>query len=201
MKEINVRNVIRIQMYKHKKWTMGIPGFPCMPLFSQKVKAGLLLWGLCLWLSACHTDTKYHVYQSVPGEGSWQKTDSLVFNLPPDVPAGTCRMEVGIRHTGTYPYRDIWLSVTQIDGDSLPPHTDTLHIYLADEKGQWSHEGAIGGLYQAAYVYDKPVVLKADSIGRQFRVTHLMRQNPLPGVSDVGIRLFFPGGVNAEEHK
>lgn len=189
MREINVRNEIQIQMYKHKKWIKGRMGY-----------AGFLSLVVCL-LSACHTNTQYHVYQSVSGGEGWQRTDSVGFELPPEVPAGTYQMEVGIRHTGAYPYRDIWLSVTRVDGDSLPSHTDTLHIYLADEKGQWHHEGAVGGLFQTAYIWDEPVVLTTDSLGRSFRIAHLMRKNPLPGISDVGIRLFFPGRVNAEKHE
>lgn len=189
MREINVRNEIQIQMYKHNRWRKGRMRY-----------AGFLSVAVCL-LSACHTNTQYHVYQPVLGEEGWQKADTVAFDLPPEVPAGTYQLEVGIRHTGAYPYRDIWLSVTQVDGDSLPSHTDTLHIYLADEKGQWQHEGAVGGLFQATYVWDKPVVWGTDSLGRSFRIAHLMRKNPLPGISDVGVRLFFSGRVDAEEHK
>lgn len=189
MREIDARNEIRIQMCKHKEG-----------MKKGRMRYALLSVVVCL-LSACHTNTRYHVYHSVPGGENWQKTDTVVFELPPEVPAGTYQMEVGIRHTGAYPYRDIWLSVTRVDGDFVPSNTDTLHVYLADEKGQWSHEGAVGGLYQAAYVWSKPVVLTTDSVGRSFRIVHLMRKNPLPGISDVGIRLFLPGRVNAEKDK
>lgn len=152
-------------------------------------------------LNACYTDTRYHVYQAVSGEEGWDKSDSLAFHLPVGLSSGEYRMEIGLRHTGEYPYRDIWLSVTQLEGDSIPPRTDTLHIYLTDEKGHWVQSGAMGGLYQHVYVSDKPVIFSTDSIERIFRITHLMRQNPLPGISDVGIRLFLPGRVNAEEDK
>lgn len=168
--------------------------------FIYYIKAGLALCVLFL-LNACHTDTRYHVYQAVSGEEGWDKSDSLAFHLPVGLSSGEYRMEIGLRHTGEYSYRDIWLSVTQSEGDSIPPRTDTLHIYLTDEKGHWVQSGAMGGLYQHVYVSDKPVIFSTDSIYRIFRITHLMRQNPLPGISDVGIRLFLPGRVNAEEDK
>lgn len=152
-------------------------------------------------LASCHTDTRYHVYQAVPGENGWKNSDSLLFLLPPELEAGEYGMEIGIRHTGGYPYRDIWISVTQVDSDSLPSHTDTLHLYLADEEGRWGHEGAVGGLYQSVYVREKPVKLTADSLGRSFRIAHLMRRNPLPGISDVGVRLFLTRRINAEKHE
>ena len=81
MREINVRNEIQIhQMYRDKKWIKGRMGY-----------AGFLSLGVYL-LSACHTNTQYHVYQSVTGGEGWQKTDSVVFELPPEVPAGTYQM-------------------------------------------------------------------------------------------------------------
>lgn len=168
--------------------------------FIYYIKAGLALCALFL-LNACHTDTRYHVYQSVPGKEGWNKSDSLTFHLPVEIPVGEYRMEIGVRYTGEYPYRDIWLSVTESEGDALPSRTDTLHIYLADEKGRWMRGGAIGGLYQHVHVSGKPFIFSADSIDRIFRITHLMRKNPLPGVSDVGVRLFLSGRVNAEEDK
>lgn len=187
-RETNVRSVIQIRMYRLKE------------SFIYYIKAGLALCVLFL-LNACHTDTRYHVYQAVSGEEGWDKSDSLAFHLPVGLSSGEYRMEIGLRHTGEYSYRDIWLSVTQSEGDSIPPRTDTLHIYLTDEKGHWVQSGAMGGLYQHVYVSDKPVIFSTDSIDRIFRITHLMRQNPLPGISDVGIRLFLPGRVNAEEDK
>lgn len=188
-------------MCRHKKWIKGIPGLPCMPLFFHKMTGmGVAMLVLCL-LASCHTDTRYHVYQAVPGENGWKNSDSLLFQLPPELEAGEYGMEIGIRHTGGYPYRDIWISVTQVDSDSLPSHTDTLHLYLADEEGRWGHEGAVGGLYQSAYVREKPVKLTADSLGRSFRIAHLMRRNPLPGISDVGVRLFLTRRINAEKHE
>ena len=109
--------------------------------FIYYIKAGLALCVLFL-LNACHTDTRYHVYQAVSGEEGWDKSDSLAFHLPVGLSSGEYRMEIGLRHTGEYPYRDIWLSVTQSEGDSIPPRTDTLHIYLTDEKGHWVQSGA-----------------------------------------------------------
>ena len=74
--------------------------------FIHYIKAGLALCVLFL-LNACHTDTRYHVYQAVSGEEGWDKSDSLAFHLPVGLSSGEYRMEIGLRHTGEYPYRDI----------------------------------------------------------------------------------------------
>lgn len=147
----------------------GIPAFPCMPLFYRGMRcAGLA--GICLFLlGACHTDTLYHVYQAVPGEKGWNKSDSLIFTLPPEVAAGTYGMEIGIRHTGGYPYRDIWLSVTQVEGeDSLASHTDTLHIYLADEKGPGNSMKVLSAACISGPIHVKTSCMAHGFCGAQF---------------------------------
>lgn len=189
-------------MFRLEKWIKGIPVFPCMPLFYDKRVCMALITLVACFLTACHTDTRYHVYQTIPGVDGWNKSDSLVFHLPANFPKGEYQLEVGLRNTGGYPYRDIWLSVTRIEEDSLLVcSTDTLHFYLADEDGRWAQEGAIGGLYQQTFLCETPVIFAKDSVNRSFRMTHLMKRNPLPGISDAGIRLFFTGRVNAEEDK
>lgn len=187
-------------MLRLSRWIRGIPVFSCMPLFFCRLCCRVWIGLFLCFLIACHTDTKYHVYQSVPGKNGWLKQDSLTFNLPSSISAGEYRMEIGVRNTGGYPYRDIWLSVTRMEG-LLPAQTDTVHIYLADENGHWGHENAIGGLYQQTFICEKPIVLLNDSVECCFRITHLMRKNPLPGVSDVGIRLFFAGRIDTEKNK
>ena len=61
--------------------------------FIYYIKAGLALCVLFL-LNACHTDTRYHVYQAVSGEEGWDKSDSLAFHLPVGLSSGEYRMEI-----------------------------------------------------------------------------------------------------------
>mgnify|MGYP002226777513 CR=1 FL=1 len=118
--------------------------------FIHYIKAGLALCVLFL-LNACHTDTRLSCISGcflVKKAGI--KSDSLAFHLPVGLSFRVSTgMEIGLRHTGEYPYRDIWLSVTQLEGDSIPPRTDTLHIYLTDEKGHWVQSGAMGRIVSA----------------------------------------------------
>lgn len=105
---------------------------------------------LCLF--ACQTNTVYYTYEPVSTKG-WNKTDTLQFYLPDSVALGTYQLEIGIRHMGKYPYRDIWLELTQY----IPNPTslndwvekkDTIHIYLANKKGIWNGTGTTSGHFQ-----------------------------------------------------
>lgn len=165
-------------------------------------------------LAACHTDTVYHVYRPV-SENGWSKQDTLTYTLPDSLKDGCYQLEVNIRHTEAYPYRDIWLELAferrkpqqtspaqsepedsldnsepDIPIDSMIQIRDTLHFYLADKQGRWLKGGTIGSQYQ----FSAPTrhFCLNDKDGKTFRIIHIMKDNPLHGIHDIGIRLFQP---------
>lgn len=128
-----------------------------------------------LLLVACGTDIYYHKYQHINSDG-WDKSDTVQFIFETSFPTDQqYEYHIGIRHNDSYPYRDIWLAIG----------TDTAHIYLADKNGNWIGNG-IGQMRQL----EIPINLHntADSI-TQINVIHLMEQNPLPGLHDIGLRI------------
>ena len=92
--------------------------------FIYYIKAGLALCVLFL-LNACHTDTRYHVYQAVSGEEGWDKSDSLAFHLPVGLSSGEYRPPS---------YRRIFLPGYLAFGDAVgrrfntAPHGYTAHL-------------------------------------------------------------------------
>lgn len=103
-------------------------------------------------LCACQQDTLYFTYEPVPTDG-WSKTDTLQFYLPDTLSPGTYHLEVGVRHSGKYPYRDLWLELTQYipsptSDDEWIESKDTIHVYLANEKGNWNGSGTTSGYFQ-----------------------------------------------------
>lgn len=142
---------------------------------------------VCLLLAACHGNTVYHSYQSVAVAG-WAKGDTLIYTLPENIPAGDYEMEIGIRHRENYPYRDLWLGISQNMKDTLAYSTDSLQLYMADKTGNWCGNGP-GGLYQFTQVYTPAFTIAQEGKSRTIRIVHLMTDHQLKGISDVGIRL------------
>lgn len=140
-------------------------------------------------LPSCTDNTVYHTYQAIPENFGWNKTDSLTFFFPPGLPSGAYSLEIGIRNTGRYKYRDIWLLLLQTSSDTLPPKRDTIHLYLADKKGRWNNDRGLSHYSQNTFVCDKPFVIGKDSFNRSLQIVHIMRDNPLAGISDIGVRL------------
>ena len=130
---------------------------------------------LPILLTSCQGNTFYHSYQPV-NEAGWDRNDTLTYILPTPVTAGmSLSIEIGIRHKDSYPYRDIWLTLND----------DTCHLFLADTIGKWSGNG-IGEMRHLTCSI--PFQVKEDSI-RQFRIQHIMEDNPLQGIHDIGIHI------------
>lgn len=141
-----------------------------------------------LLLTACQSNTVYHSYQPVATTG-WNKSDTLIYTLPETVPTGSYAIEIGIRHREAYPYRDLWLCISQnMQQDTLKFKTDSVRIFLADKKGNWKGTGP-GGLYQYTCRYKPAFRIEQQGQARTFRIVQIMKDNPLAGVNDIGIRL------------
>ncbi|GAA6340129.1 hypothetical protein I090019C5_13670 [Phocaeicola massiliensis] len=100
-------------------------------------------------------------------------------------------MTIGIRHQESYPYRDLWMNISTNVKDTSTYTTDTLQLFLADKTGNWNGNGP-GGLYQFTKLYTPSFTIAQDSASRNIRIVHIMTDNPLKGISDVGIRLEKP---------
>lgn len=125
---------------------------------------------------SCQENTLYHSYQPVDATG-WSKNDTLVYALDSTLNGKeSYAFQIGIRHKDSYPYRDLWLKINE----------DTLHLYLADSIGQWKGKG-IGDLRQLQFPVTLPMEPE-DSL-REFRIHHLMKDEPLSGISDIGIAI------------
>lgn len=137
-------------------------------------------WTSCLLLVlfltvSCQRNTIYHSFQPVNPTG-WDKNDTLTFLLPEALITSSYQYEIGIRHKDSYKYKDIWLTINQ----------DTLHLYLAEPKGNWKGSG-IGEMRQLTYPI-KLHSLPQDSI-KELRITHIMQDNPLYGIHDIGLKI------------
>lgn len=139
----------------------------------SKWTSSLLL--ILLLTVSCQKNTIYHSFQPVNSTG-WNKSDTLTFSLEEAFITSSYQYEIGIRHKDSYKYRDIWLTINQ----------DTLHLYLADSKGNWKGSG-IGEIRQLTYPI-KLHSLPQDSI-QELRITHIMQDNPLYGIHDIGLKI------------
>ncbi|MDE6801012.1 MAG: gliding motility lipoprotein GldH [Phocaeicola sp.] len=146
-----------------------------------------LTWLPIIILAACQSDIVYHSYKPVPLDG-WNQSDTIVYTLPNYIPTGNYEVKIGIRYQESYPYRDLWLGISHNTEDTLTYITDTLQLFLVDEVGNKTGNGPCG-LYQCDLPYKASLHFCMEGNTRTFRIVHIMTDNPLIGITDVGIQL------------
>lgn len=131
-------------------------------------------------VAACRPSAIYHVFQPVTNQ-TWQRTDTLVFELPTPTDSTLWQVGVGVRCTNQLRYQDLWMVVEE-RSDTV--RRDTVHLLLMNGRGEWLEPSTI--LHSA----DRPVMaLRLTKPGTKLLVYHVMRPFSVEGISEVGIKL------------
>ena len=145
----------------------------------------LLLTILSLSLSSCDRSVLFEENVRIP-DNRWDAAN--VIKLEADIPdtAQLYNLYVNVRNAGGYPYSNIvlFLNTTLPDGKRS---RDTLEVTLADDKGQWLGDG-MGDIWDNRALFRER--MRFPQSGRYtFEIEQAMRQNPLPQIMDVGLRI------------
>lgn len=138
----------------------------------------VIVFCLLLFAAACQSNITYHYYQPVDATG-WTNSDTLRYTYTPTILPNKQELEIGIRHLDSYPYRDLWLTISQHE------RIDTLHIYLANENGSWKGDG-ISENRQYSESLSQIDILPTDS-NLVFKIVHIMEDDTLKGIKDIGL--------------
>lgn len=151
----------------------------------MKIYAALFAGLLAALAAGCSRDAAAYQYGSVSVDG-WEPGDTVVLRVPPLEQGGAYAMHLGLRTSNTvsYPFRELWLAVKQewASGQTI---IDTLQCTLATPAGDASGKGVSLNQYEFAL----PVRQLAKGDSARICINHIMRQDLLPGITDVGIRL------------
>lgn len=129
-------------------------------------------------------DENYFSAFTSPRDGAWLYTEPAVFcpdTLLDSVAAGGTLL-LSVRHTGAYPYRNLWLELSYPEDDSTIV-ADTLNLILADVYGNWTGKGmGVSWQYTDTVSRDYTIVRK-----RPLTLRHIMRVDRLEGIEQVGL--------------
>lgn len=148
----------------------------------------VFLFGVLLFsLAACSKGEVFFRYNQI-GKGVWHRDSLLTYTMDSISLNPLLRYNLSIELTTAdkYPYKDIWLKVEHNLNDSIFS-IDTIHSMLADDYGRWLGSGA-AGLHQISIPYKSTVALDTSMI-YELQISHLMSNNPLPGVEKVGLKV------------
>lgn len=145
----------------------------------------LMIFLLVTSLTSCDRKKVFESYYELNPNG-WNKDSVVVFNVQLTDTTKNHNLYVNIRNKGTYPYSNLYLflSVGAPDGSLL---TDTVEFTLAEPSGKWKGSG-IGGLHDNQILYKSSVYFPRKG-KYKFMIKQGMRDNVLPGIRDIGIRI------------
>ena len=126
---------------------------------------------LAVIVTACTSSGYYSGFEDLDPAG-WAYGDTVTFVTDSCVAPS---MMIALRHNDSYPYRNIWLEVS----DSV--HTDSVNIELCDVYGRWHGKG-IGSSYQIAA--QVPFTLTPNT---RLNIRHVLRVDTLRGIEQIGL--------------
>ena len=147
------------------------------------------LWTALLAAAAvgCSPSPEFAVVRDIPGE-AWYSDSLLVFDVEIADTTATYRVEVDVRHAGTYAYRNLYVGRDVLNTGGTV-YRDTAEFQLASPEGQWIGDG-ITGLKTVPLPYRSEGLRFPKPDTYRFRLQHLMRDEPLKGIHSVALKLY-----------
>ena len=144
-----------------------------------------LFFGSMFILCACDTSVVFQKQQAIPGEG-WHFRDSIAFEVHIEDTTSLHKMYVDVRNATDYGYSNLFLflDIRFPDGTTL---RDTLECTLADRRGNWEGSG-VGNLRFNRFLFRDDVWFPEQGT-YHFILYQGMREDVLPGIADVGLRI------------
>ena len=137
------------------------------------------------FLFSCQTGSIYNESKAIPGQ-KWEANHTLSFSAPVSDTTNAFDINLNIRTTSSYPYRNLFLFV-ETRSPAGYSRKDTVEYFLADEKGNWYGSG-LGDINDLSVPF-KTNVLFPDTGEYAFNIRQGMREQNLRGVSDIGIQI------------
>ena len=140
---------------------------------------------LCLCLCACDPDRIYESNVDIPDEG-WRRTEYARFEVEIADTIQPCNIYINVRNNSNFKYVGLWLFVDVYSPMGLMER-DTVKIMLADHRGKWLGHG-LGSKFDTRMVFRQNVSFPIS--GKYvFEYEQAMRDEPLIGIDDIGLRI------------
>lgn len=136
-------------------------------------------------LSACDNNRVFEENAEI-NEHMWDTSQVVAFEVPIADTVSPHNFYVNVRNADAYPYSNLYLFIKTKFPDGRVSN-DTLEVILADEKGRWLGDG-LGDIYDNQVLFKRNVRFPVEGTYR-FEYRQGMRDNPLPMIMDVGMRI------------
>ena len=139
---------------------------------------------LSLFLLASCQQKRYNTFHYTPVSAcEWEKDSVVTVSVDTVKDSGIYQMNVETRISYGFPYQYLWLQISTEMHRPYRRSSDTLKCRIADERGLYQGSGLV--LFGKKH-FLKEVYLRKGQYGT-VQIRHIMRRNPLPGISDIGL--------------
>ena len=138
---------------------------------------------LCMF--ACDPDRIYESNINIPNNG-WHRTQRAQFEVEITDTTNLCNVYINVRNNNDYKYMELWLFV-DVYSPLVTVERDTAKIILADHRGKWLGHG-LGSKFDSRLLFRKNVRFPASGT-YVFEYEQAMRDEPLIGINDIGLRI------------
>jgi gliding motility-associated lipoprotein GldH len=145
-------------------------------------KAGC--FGLLFFFLSCTQKEVFYEFRSFP-QAEWDQQEAVRFEVPINDCSIRYDISLEIRNNDNYSFRNIWLFV-DYQNHRGQIRSDTVHVELADDYGKWYGKGI--SLYDYSFPYEFDVQYPDTGLC-VYTIRQGMRENPLKGISDIGLKI------------
>lgn len=140
---------------------------------------------IILLFSGCDFNRIYEKNVPIP-ETKWNSSLQPAFAVQVRDTSLLYNLFLNIRHDNSYPYENIWLNISVTFPDSSHS-TRRMEVMLAKDDGEWFGT-KIGSVWDYRTLLQQKTLFKQSGT-YTFYIQQDMREDPLPGMLAVGLRL------------
>lgn len=138
------------------------------------------------WLSACTQLDVFEKNKTIP-QNNWSATLQPGFDFIIKDLNAQYNLYIVLRHTDAYRYNNIWLNVgTQAPGDTT--RFQKIDLLLGNDATGWEGTG-MDNIWEVRKLITNGPVTFSKAGNYHYSVGHIMRENPLPNILSVGLRI------------
>ncbi len=141
---------------------------------------------VCILISSCTQIEVFEKNISIP-KYEWQQSFSATGDFLIIDTVSAYSIYLVLRHTDAYQYNNIWLNVgLQPPGDTM--HYQKVNLQMGDDANGWEGTG-MNDIWELRKLLNGPPRRFKRPGKYNFSISQIMRDNPLPHIISIGLRL------------
>lgn len=151
----------------------------------MKTWASIILISVAMILNSCDANRIFEAHENIEND-NWFVNQKPSFFVEIKDTVSEHNIYFNIRHTGLYKYSNLFVLLT-IQGPKSKAETQRYEFKLAEADGKWLGSG-LGDIYSNQILMIEKIKFPKSGV-YSFTFEQNMRDNPLAGIEDIGMKI------------